>query len=81
MMARDEQGLSAGVGHGIPPEILKQHIKLDSMKGKLKTQHRKGIHILFIFSLLHIYGGIEKKNLVLYLQTADCGNSPGYKLG
>ena len=46
------------------------------MKGKLKTQHRKGIHIMFIFSFLHIYGGIEKKTLVLYLQTADCGNSP-----
>ena len=76
MGARDEQGLPARVGHGIPPEILKQHIKLNSMKGKLKTQHRKGIHIMFIFSFLHIYGGIEKKTLVLYLQTADCGNSP-----
>ena len=51
------------------------------MKAELKTQHRKGIHMLFIFSIQHIYGGIEEKNLVLYLQTqTDCGNSPGYKM-
>ena len=46
------------------------------MKDKLKTQHRKGIHILFIFSILHIYERIEEENLVLYLQTGQTVGIP-----